>query len=160
MKKVSVKFFKDGKWAVDLVTQIKVKNGEVVNDLPIEFASKVEDSNNGEIVKPETKVVDDDKNAGPLLLSYSQLNGLDPEAVRTIGESYGVKSPKIEKLIDMILCSQSYTKDYLDDLGDQDLIVLAVAKEVDMSPLKDTVALTAELTDYLASEILGNEEAA
>jgi len=41
MKKGSVEFDKEtggGNWAINLEEQMEVKNGQVVNDLPIDFA--------------------------------------------------------------------------------------------------------------------------
>ena len=57
----TVKFKKAGRWAVSLETQIEVSEGEVVSDLPKEFAEHVVASDGGEIVEEKKALVSDDK---------------------------------------------------------------------------------------------------
>jgi len=173
MKKVSVKFNKDGKWAVTLEKQIEVKEGEVVNGLPVVFAHIVQDAGRGEIVEtPEPEVdegseeekgEDDSANDDVIttsLFSPSELNSLKMPALKELAKKFDLTGNKKEPLINEVLEIQVYDLDYLDSLPDADLLTLAIAKELvtDENEPEDEEELTDEETQSLVNAILESQE--
>lgn len=165
MKKVSIKFNCNGKWAVTLTKQIEVEKGEVVNNLPVDFAHVVIDAGKGEIVEAveEVKVKDDngdDEIIKTNLFSYTELHNpiMKMKALQEIGEKLEVKDTKKSDLIEKILNAQVYVQDYLDNIDDVDLVELAAVKEIEsVNEVDDMESLTDDETETLVKAILESQ---
>lgn len=167
MKKVSVKFNCPGKWAVTIEKQIEVIEGQVVNDLPLEFAAMVVDAGKGEVVEPEVaKVAKDDTPEGDppgtigFLFTPSQLAKLGMPALREIGGKHQITGNSLEGISTSILNAQVYTQAWLDGIDDLDLMVLAGVKGLDVDDLELDEGLTSDATEYLVAGILATQVAA
>lgn len=128
MRKVSVEFFDTDRWAVDLETQIEVKEGEIVDDLPIDFAYRVKDSGRGKILDE----VEDEETVKTVLFVLPELEQLTVAQLKELAKKLDCpKANKKEDLIANILNEQEYNKKFLNHIEDENVFAIAEAKGLD-----------------------------
>lgn len=158
MQKVSVKFNCAEKWAVSITEQIQFVKDQVVDNLPLSFATMMVEKGKGEIVGREdvnsaglTKDEDDeleqryiDKETSENNLVYSELYSMKIDRIKVIAECLEIESTTKSKTIDKILNSQHYEKDFLNSIDGKDVVAICKAKGLDFEDKE-----SAELIDKI-----------
>lgn len=139
-KKVSVKFYEDGRWAIDLENQISFYKGQVINNIDISFAKRVVEKNKGEIVI--YKSIADTDNIK--IYSISELSILDMDSLRAIGDYYQCKDIAKDNLIKKIIKYQIYDTTYLlNDSGSikkqKEIMLIAEYKDIIFDKKNDSL---------------------
>jgi hypothetical protein len=139
MDNVSVKFYDDRRWSIDIEHQIQVSKNEIVHNLSRKFALRVVEKKAGEIITLDKSVY-----------SFNELNRLDMDELRNIASSYNVKARSKDKIIEKIIKNQIYNKDYLtkdiDSTAKQEeIIYISECKEIKTNHEYDSLLEIVEL---------------